>query len=643
MSNLDVAVWVKMAQSLLGFRVDNAHVVNEALLLKLRRGGDVKFLVLEPGVRVHLTTRVSSLGEASRGFPLIVKSHLRDHRLMGVEQLGFDRVLRLKFSNGVSLYAELIPRGFLVLVDEGNLVVAASRYAEMRDRVVKVKVEYKPPPLQTINPFTLTPEEVASRVTVGSDMVRGLIKGLGLPGEVAEEVLHRVGIPLDAKPRDMSLSSYEAVSSELSRLYAESMEGRGYLALREGAPVEATPFKPTRFPEGSVVELSTLDEALDELFSRRLSTLDRLIEEERVKLERSLAEARELESRYRLEAEARRAEAEIIARNYGLLESIVDCVRGRWRLRDLSPCRGVVGVDFSSGVYEIEVEGVRVKLNYREDIQEAIVRLYREAGELEGKARRAGEAVREALSKLAELELKVKARLVAEKAKARRVAWFERFRWTITSSGLLAIGGRDASQNESLVRRYLEDNDVFLHADIQGASAVVLKTRGLEPKVEDVEDAAVIAACYSKAWKIGLGSIDVYWVRGDQVSKSAPPGEYLRTGSFMIYGERRYMRGVRLQLALGLVLNGDGNPLLMVGSERVVRRASLAYVIVSPGDMSVDDSSLVKEALVKVLEDDDKPLAMALNMDQIKPLLPGKFRIMRVDRGEGRGVDLEMF
>ncbi len=48
--------------------------------------------------------------------------------------------------------------------------------------------------------------------------------------------------------------------------------------------------------------------------------------------------------------------------------------------------------------------------------------------------------------------------------KARKVLWFEKFRWFITSENYLVIGGRDAGQNELLVKRYLRPRDIYMHA-----------------------------------------------------------------------------------------------------------------------------------------------------------------------------------
>lgn len=44
-----------------------------------------------------------------------------------------------------------------------------------------------------------------------------------------------------------------------------------------------------------------------------------------------------------------------------------------------------------------------------------------------------------------------------------------------------------------------------------------------------------------------------WWVWGDQVSKSAPSGEYLPTGSFMIRGKKNYLPPSQLVLGFGFL------------------------------------------------------------------------------------------
>jgi len=53
--------------------------------------------------------------------------------------------------------------------------------------------------------------------------------------------------------------------------------------------------------------------------------------------------------------------------------------------------------------------------------------------------------------------------------------WFEKFNWFISSENFLVIAGRDGQQNEIMVRRYLRPGDVYVHADIHGATSIVIK------------------------------------------------------------------------------------------------------------------------------------------------------------------------
>ena len=52
----------------------------------------------------------------------------------------------------------------------------------------------------------------------------------------------------------------------------------------------------------------------------------------------------------------------------------------------------------------------------------------------------------------------------------------------------------------------------------------------------------MFTACASRAWKSGSGSIEVFGVRPDQVSKTPNPGEYLPKGAFVVRGARDQYR-----------------------------------------------------------------------------------------------------
>jgi len=58
--------------------------------------------------------------------------------------------------------------------------------------------------------------------------------------------------------------------------------------------------------------------------------------------------------------------------------------------------------------------------------------------------------------------------------------WYEKFHWSYSSEGFLILGGKNLRSNEELVKKYLQPDDLFLHADVHGASVVVIKGEGKE-------------------------------------------------------------------------------------------------------------------------------------------------------------------
>ncbi|GFE55466.1 MJ1625 yease Yp1009cp-like domain, putative [Babesia ovis] len=140
--------------------------------------------------------------------------------------------------------------------------------------------------------------------------------------------------------------------------------------------------------------------------------------------------------------------------------------------------------------------------------------------------------------------------------KVRKRMWFEKFHWFITSDGYLVLGGRDSTQNELLVKRYLTKGDLYFHADIHGASSCILKNpQGTaESHSNSIDEAACFAICLSSAWTQKM-VVPAWWVHYHQVSRSAPTGEYLPHGSFMIRGKKNYVQPQRLEMAIGVVFH----------------------------------------------------------------------------------------
>ena len=206
----------------------------------------------------------------------------------------------------------------------------------------------------------------------------------------------------------------------------------------------------------------------------------------------------------------------------------------------------------------------------------------------------------------------------------RKPRWFERFHWFVSTDGFLVIGGRDAESNEEIYAKYLERRDLALHTDAPGAPLTVIKTEGEEVPESTLLEAAQSAVSYSSVWKAGLAAADCYLVKGDQVTKTPEHGEYLKSGGFVIRGERRYFRDVPLGIAIGIA---EG--MLIGGPVQAVNPKAYLAVEISPGEFNPEDLARRIYRLFSEKEDDRAYLKSFASVDRIIEFLPpGGSKIM---------------
>ncbi|MCD6522711.1 MAG: DUF814 domain-containing protein [Candidatus Diapherotrites archaeon] len=192
---------------------------------------------------------------------------------------------------------------------------------------------------------------------------------------------------------------------------------------------------------------------------------------------------------------------------------------------------------------------MRIKLYLDKSIPENAAMYYEKAKKLKRKI----EGLKKAMKQTEEKLKKIKQEKPEERKKKkerRQREWYEKFHWFFSSDGFLVIAGRDVRTNNAIVRRYMKEHDVYLHADIQGAPSTIIITEGKDVPEQTLKEAAQFAGVFSKAFSLGLGAVDVYAVKATQVKTSAKPGEYLPKGSFVIEGKRQWFRDTSLEIAV---------------------------------------------------------------------------------------------
>ncbi|KAK5050449.1 hypothetical protein LTR84_003730 [Exophiala bonariae] len=200
------------------------------------------------------------------------------------------------------------------------------------------------------------------------------------------------------------------------------------------------------------------------------------------------------------------------------------------------------------------------------------------------------------------IEADLKKGLKQEKATlrpARKQFWFEKFLYFLSSDGYLVIGGKDAQQNELLYRRYLKKGDIYVHADLQGAASVIVKNNPRTPDApippSTLSQAGALTVCTSSAWE-SKAVMGAWWVNAEQVSKTAPTGEYLTTGGFVIRGHKNLLPPTQLLLGFGVLWLISDESRANHGKHRLERTESM---------LSGEAEALERDAQGLAIDDQD--------------------------------------
>ncbi|KAJ0417454.1 telomere recombination-domain-containing protein [Aspergillus carlsbadensis] len=173
---------------------------------------------------------------------------------------------------------------------------------------------------------------------------------------------------------------------------------------------------------------------------------------------------------------------------------------------------------------------------------------------------------------------------------SRNPFWFEKFLFFISSEGYIVLGGRDAMQSELLYRRHLRMGDIFIHADLEGATPIIVKNRGgassssISPST--LSQAGNLCLATSTAWD-SKAIMSAYWVDASQVSKTAEAGDLLPVGEFLIKGEKNFL--APSQLVLGFAV------MFQVSKESLPNHKIYGYEASTPAEQAGETNQPVME------------------------------------------------
>lgn len=668
MSGFDLRAMARELDALKGAYVKKAYMPHyEQIVLRVNpKEMDQRDIVFVRGERIYTSQRDRPMPMTPPPFAMVLRKHLRNARLTGVEQVGFDRVLAFRFDtkNGErTLYVEVFRDGNIILVDHEGIIVQPLTHASYAGRTLKKGVAYTPPPAAT-DPYALN-QKTLSEVLLASD--RDLVSTLGgkvnLGATHANAVCALAGHGPNSPTKEADATAvFDALQVLLNDL-ANSQEGHLMLNLVDGDPddwlvhsnameqhqrqawlseraVEATPILLPQHADMPRVSFPSLCESIDVWKGMHDAHALQRREEERFdqagpgrgqsteveKLERRRAQQQKALAGFGVKIEKQQRLGHLIQEHWGHVEGLLNQTneaveRDGWSVvkKAIKQIPWIVNAVPAERTITVvlpdennEANGPQVLLELDASVHQNAQRYFESARKQKNKTSGADQALEETERKLKRArknEAKQKASGKLNRLKRSKRMWFEQHRWGMVSGGHLMVGGKDAKGNDAVVKKHLSGEDMYLHADLHGAPSCSLRAAQgfaleerrpahlpddipayrLVDKLEDsaltkekLEEAAVLALSWSRAWNGGGAHGTVYSVKPAQVSKSAQTGEFVGKGAFVIRGQRTWYKDMDVQIGIG-ILAVNGVPMVVSGTPEHVQATCPRHAVLAPG------------------------------------------------------------
>ncbi|WP_296892788.1 ribosome rescue protein RqcH [uncultured Methanobrevibacter sp.] len=647
MSNVDIYTISDELNNLLsGARVDKSfQPTKDIVVMRFHVPGTGRIdLVMQCGSRIHTSQYPLENPTTPPTFPMLLRKRIKGAHVESVKQHNFDRVVEIKVKKDkyYTVIVELFDKGNIILLDDENNIILPLKRKHWSNRDISSKKEYIFPEERGINPTKVTQKEFKEILdnNSDSDIVRTLARN-GLGSLYAEEIIKRtnekIAIDKNTPNKDITdeqcIELYNSLKNLFDSLKNDSVKPQ---IVKNNSKEDVVPLDLINYADFEKTYYNNFNEACDEFYSKKVNIDIKSVKEnawnKKVgKFEKRLKLQQETLDNFDKTITESTHKGEVIYSNYATIENIINVVntaRGKGysfkeigktlkkaKKEGMAEAQIYESID-KLGVLTLDIDNTKINIDPKLTIPENAENYYEKAKKAKRKTKGALIAIENTKKQLEKIKAKKDVAMesisVPKKRVKKNLKWFEKLRWFVSSEGVLVVGGRDANSNESVVKKYLEPNDIYLHADIHGATSTAIKLNGHKLNDNLLKESGEFAASFSSAWSKGFTSQDVFWVHPDQVSKTPEAGEFLPKGSFVIRGHRNYIRGARVKLAIGIV-DYEGKR-IMAGPIESLEKHSENFVVLKPGFTKKE--AIAKKILHKINEDD------LINLDDIIRVLP---------------------
>lgn len=112
--------------------------------------------------------------------------------------------------------------------------------------------------------------------------------------------------------------------------------------------------------------------------------------------------------------------------------------------------------------------------------------------------------------------------------------------------------------------------------------------------------------------------MSAYWINPEQVKKAAPSGQFLAKGSFVLEGQKNFVKISDLILAVG-IMKKDNHYIITCGPLEPIKKNCICFAVIKPGGSDMPDvAKKLRIDFIKLEED----IAKNFTVDDYVRVLP---------------------
>jgi len=667
-SNFDVfAITKELNEILSNGTIANVYEIKDIIILKIQtKNLGKKNLIIKKDQRINLTNYDYPIPKYPSQYITSLRKFLKNRRILTVKQYKFDRIVILDLYNFENenkpwqFIIELFNKGNFLLLDGDNILKVARKYKRFKDRELLPNREYSFPVSRGLDFLTITFEEFKKVVMENSDseIVRVLARNISIAGLYSEEICYRASIDKKTSGKDLKDLEIEDLFKALKNIRNELLFGEVSAQIvldHNGNELIVIPISINMLKDYEKKTFNSFNNAVDQFFSKIDSEsiktpYDKKINDQIKSLEKILQNQydyiEELERKQQFYYE----KGNFIYSNFNSLEKlsqvILDAKTKGYSWEEINgklikaKQENLEGSEFFAKIIPVSKQLVininddEVYLDLNKSIGENANSIYAKGKKAKKKIKGTIPAIEQTKKKIEKLNIERESmdKQIDYLIKKPKKKWYEKFLWFESSDGFLVIGGRDATSNEIIFKKYIEPPDLVFHTNFPGSPLTVMKNPENKP-ISDatLQEVANFVASFSRAWKETWGSVDVFYVSSEQVSKSPPSGEYLPKGSFMIAGKKNIIKNAKTELAIGLKLikidaESDENintlyPMIIYGPKETIKKQVNDYIVLKPSKTGLSKGKLAKEIKSYYIKTASSELKKWINLLTIEEIL----------------------